>query len=313
MTCAAVVLVALSSAADQGTALRYRWTVGQEDRYRITQKTTANVSGLPDAAGQTMTIEQTMTQTMRMRVASVAADGTATVQQVFDAVQMAMTSPTATLSIDTAATDKPADPSSAAMWTVLSAMVGETVTLTLRPTGELLNVEGMTKIADKMTAALPGAFDPAIAALKTSMTDEAMKRTFSTAFAAFPERAVATGESWTNTFETAQPVVGTLSSTRTSTLSGLESAAGASMAKIAILVATKQTAEAQANPGGMTITMGDAKTDGVMLFDLTNGRLQQSTMTADLPMTMGVTGPDGQKATIQNNVHTVLTMELVAR
>ena len=50
-----------------------------------------------------------------------------------------------------------------------------------------------------------------------------------------------------------------------------------------------------------------------MTFDVTKGRLQRSTATADLPMTMAMTGPDGQAVTIQNNVHTVITMELVPR
>ena len=53
-----------------------------------------------------------------------------------------------------------------------------------------------------------------------------------------------------------QPVVGTLSTIRTSTLSGVETTGGAAMARIAIVVATKQSAEAPADRRPMKITHG---------------------------------------------------------
>src|SRR6478735_4265417 len=89
VACSVLVLAAAASAAAQGTTLQYRWTAGQEDRYRLTLKTVATMSGMP--GGGTQTVEQTMSQTTAMKVLSVAADGTATVQLTFEAVRMEMT------------------------------------------------------------------------------------------------------------------------------------------------------------------------------------------------------------------------------
>jgi hypothetical protein len=110
-------------------------------------------------------------------------------------------------------------------------------------------------------------------------------------------------------------MLGRLTSVRTSTLTAIDQAGGSPMARIAIAVAMKPVAEGQpaAAPPGLTIAMGESKAAGETLFDVANGRVQRSTVTSDVPMTMGMTGPDGQKVTMQNAVHTVMTFELVPR
>ncbi len=315
VTGTAVLLAAVVALAGQGTILRYKWAAGQDDRYRLTQKITATVSGLP--GGATQTIEQALTQVVRMQVTAVAADGTATVKLTFDSVRMEMATPNGTVIIDSAAKEKPSDPAGMAAYTTLSAMVGEAVTLTLRPSGDVQNVEGMTKIFDKITAVLPagGAADPMLASIKAGLSDEAMRQMFSQSLAAFPDRAIAPGESWTSTFEIPQPMIGRLTGTRTSTLTAIDSTGSSPMARIAVAVAMKPAAEGQpaAGPAGLSITMGESKATGETLFDVAKGQVQRSTVTSDVPMSMGMTGPDGQKVTMQNAVHTVMTFELVPR
>jgi len=71
MSCAAVLLLSLP-AAGQGTTLRYKWTAGQDDSYRLTQKTTATMSGVPGGGPESVVVEQTITQVMRFRVADIA-------------------------------------------------------------------------------------------------------------------------------------------------------------------------------------------------------------------------------------------------
>src|SRR4051794_13762671 len=314
MTCAAVLLLTLPAAA-QGTTLRYRWTAGQDDRYRLTQKTTATVSGVPGGGPESMVVEQTITQIMRLRVSEIAADGTATLQQTFESMRFEMTGPTGPILFDSSTKERPADPTMAGMADMLGATVGQTLTVVLRPNGEVVKVEGMDKVLDKMTASIPadGPMAAMANSLKAGFTDEAVRRMFSQSFAGFPAGPIAPGGTWSGTFEMTQPIIGTVSSVRTYTLSGIDSGAGAQTARIAVVSTSKQTAESAPNPIGMTVTMGEAKGSGETLFDVTNGRIQRSVVNSDMPMTMRMTGPDGQSATIQNNAHSTLTMELIPR
>jgi hypothetical protein len=311
----AVACAAVGLLAGQGTTLRYKWAAGQDDRYRLSQKITATVSGIPGGGSQT--IEQSLTQVMRMQVTAVAADGTATIKQTFESVRMEMATPNGMVVIDTDAKEKPSEPAAVAPFTTLTAMVGEAVTLTMRANGEVQNVEGMTRIFDKISAGLPagGAADPTFASMKAGLNDEAMRQMFSQSLASFPDRPIAPGESWTATVEIPQPMLGRLTSVRTSTLTAIDQAGGSPMARIAIAVAMKPVAEGQpaAAPPGLTIAMGESKAAGETLFDVAKGRVERSTVTSDVPMTMGMTGPDGQKVTMQNAVHTVMTFELVPR
>jgi hypothetical protein len=314
VACSVLVLGAAASAAGQGTTLRYRWSAGQEDRYRMTQKTVATISGMPGGGG-TQTVEQAMTQTTAMKVLSVAADGTATIQQTFEAVRMEMTTPAGTMVFDSAVKEAPADPMMAGLATLLTGMVGEVITVVLKPNGGVVKVEGMTRIFEKMSAAMPAdvATGPLIASLKSALSDEAMQRTFGQSFSAFPDAPVATGETWTTTSEIVQPVIGTVNTVRTSTLQAVETAGGSAMARIGIVVAVKQSAEAPAAGAPMKMTMGDAKGTGEITFDVTNGRMQRTTVDMDMPMTMAATMPDGEFMSIQNTVHTAMVMELLSR
>src|SRR6476646_2545989 len=74
----------------QAVTLRYNWKQGDVINYKSTVKTTRTMSGGP--AGQA-TFEQTMGQTLKVTVAAVGADGTATLRQEIVAVTLDMNSP----------------------------------------------------------------------------------------------------------------------------------------------------------------------------------------------------------------------------
>jgi len=313
LACAVLVLGEVSFAAGQGTTLQFRWAAGQENRYRLTQKTVATVSGIP--GGGTQTVEQTMIQTTALKVLAVAPDGNATIQQTFEALRMEMTTPAGPMVFDSAVKEQPSDPMMAGMAAMLTGMVGESITLVLKPNGDVVKVEGMARIIDKMAAGLPPEMssNPVMLSFKSSLSDDAMRRMFAQSFGTFPEKPIAIGDTWTGTAEVVQPVIGTLSTLRTSTLKAVDTTADSSMARIAIVVATKQSAEAPAAGSPMKITMGEAKGTGEMTFDVIKGRMTRSTVDIDLPMTMSMTGPDGQFVTLQNVVHSGIVMELVVR
>src|SRR6185503_10534986 len=106
----------------QTVTLRYKWNKGEEVRYRVTQQSTATVAGLPSGMGP-MNIDTTMTQVVRSVVKDVAADGSATIEHVYESIKMDIDSPMAKMAFDSANKDAAAD--SNQMNKTLGAMVGE--------------------------------------------------------------------------------------------------------------------------------------------------------------------------------------------
>jgi Family of unknown function (DUF6263) len=302
------VLVDSSSSYGQEATLRYRWVKGEEVRYRVSQQGTTTMSGLP-GAGE-MTVTQNSVQILRVSVDE-AGPESATLRMTFEAVRMEMTTPMTKVVFDSAA-DKPSDPLGMAM----AAMIGESITLVAAPTGHVTRVEGMSRILEKMTKTLPQSPGNAqvFGLLKTSMSDDMMSNMFSQGFAQFPDRAVKAGDSWSHEFNVSVPMVGTLSTTNTSTLKAIELSAGTSLARIATLVVMKQDANAAAAGfPGMTARLANGTAEGEVLFDITKGRVQRTSNNTDLPMSMSMTGPDGTQINAKSVTRTTMTMEIVEK
>ena len=304
----------MSSAYGQDAALRYRWVKGEEVRYRVSQQGTTTISGLP-GMGE-MTMDQSHVQVLRLTVEDVATDGSATLRQTFESVRMELNSPAGKAVFDSAAADKPTDPIAVAIGATMSAMIGESITVVLVPTGAVIKVEGMSRIFDKIMKTLPQ--DPTgaqvFSQLKGTMSDDAMRSMFEQGFATFPDHAVKAGETWTGQFRMSLPIIGTVTTTRTSTLQGVESSNGTSIARIATMFAMRQDAEASPpGPMGMTAKLADSKGEGEILFDIAKGRVQKTSSRSEMPVTLSMTGPNGSQINAQSLVRTTVTMELVEK
>jgi len=156
-TITAVVTAALIAgltgiASAQSVTLRYKWTKGEEVRYRVTQQTTATVSGLPSGLGN-MNVDTTMAQVVRSVVKDVAADGTATMEQVYESVRMDLNSPLARISVDSANKDAAADANP--MNAALGAMLGESFVIVVSPTGVVQKVEGLDWLMESVFKTIP--------------------------------------------------------------------------------------------------------------------------------------------------------------
>jgi len=98
-----LALAFCGAAADgfaQDVTLQYHWAAGDESRTRMTQQTSTAIPAgqLADAGGGS--IESTMTQVFRTLVEEVAADGSATLQQVIESVRVEMRLPSGTIQFD---------------------------------------------------------------------------------------------------------------------------------------------------------------------------------------------------------------------
>jgi hypothetical protein len=314
LTCVVAILVGVSSTYGQDATLRYRWTNGDEVRYRLSQQGSTTVTGLP-GVGE-MTTDQSSVQVIRLTVEDIATDGSSTLRQTFESMRMEVNTPAGKAVFDSAAADTPIDPIAAAMGMTMSAMIGESITIVLLPTGAVSRVEGMSRILDKIMKTLPQ--NPAVAQtigqLQGMMGDDAMRSLFEQSFMKFPDRAVKAGETWTGQFKMSNPMFGALTTTLTSTLQGVEASNGASIARITATIAMAQ--DAQASPTGLpglTAKLADSRGEGEILFDITKGRLQKSSFKTEMPVTMSMTSPAGGDINSQMLVRNTVTMEIVEK
>jgi hypothetical protein len=311
-TTTAVVTVALIAgltglASAQSVTLRYKWTTGEEIKSRLTQQTTATISGLPNAVGG-MNVDTTMALVVRSVVKDVAADGTLTMEQVCESIRMDMNSPMARTAFDSANKDAAADANP--MNAALGAMIGESFVIVVSPAGVVQKVEGLDALMDKLSRTLPQNATSAAAmqAMRSSFSDESMKQTFSQSFARLPDRAVSIGESWTGESTTAIPVFGKATTTTTFTLTGVEG----QIARIATKLNLKfDPMQAATSPAGMSVKVGESSGEGELLFDVAKGRHQRSTMRLTTSFSMSAPGPGGAATNMETVSTSVITVETV--
>jgi hypothetical protein len=307
----AVLFTASITAFQTGVTLRYRWTKGETLRYRMTQESSTAVSGLPDGIGDT-TVDQTMTQVFRVVVEDVAADGTTTVQQTLESFRMEMNTPMGKTTYDSASADTAENPSTASYKRIFSAIVGEPFTLVLSPTGSILKLEGFSRIREKMFSALPqDAAGVAVAnALKATFNDD--DQTIGHWFLPFSDRAVKVGDTWNTQATGGVAMFGSFTTSMAATLKAIEGIGADQVARIATQMTIKRDpTESAKNPMGLSMQIGDSTGEGEILFDITKGRLLQSTTRRTMPMTMSGPGPDGTPMTMKSNVKSATTVELI--
>src|SRR5215831_641145 len=130
------LVVAAAGQAQAQTILRYQWTQGEAVTYKTTLKTSSTMSGMPGMGD--VTLEQTMTQRIKLLPAAIGADGTATLQQTIEAVSVEMNTPMGKIAYDSA---DPAsagqDEGAAALGKLFGSIVGATLSVTMASNGAI--------------------------------------------------------------------------------------------------------------------------------------------------------------------------------
>lgn len=312
MLAIAVALVADgSSALGQDATLRYKWVKGDQVRYRTTQRSSTTMSGVP-GLGE-LTIDQTLVQVVRMAVEDVAADGGITLRQTFESVRLEQSSPTGTIVFDSTVASTPADQGAAVMATMMSAMIGESVTIEIAPSGRVNTVQGMSRILEKAMKTLPASPATTLAfnQIKGSMSDDVVRGLVEQGFATFSDRQVKAGDTWTSQSELINPILGKVTAARTFTLTSLDSRDGTSVARLAVTIAIKQVEPSTAGPLGIGAKVGDSESAGEIVFDITKGRVQQTSFKSETPLNMSLPQPGADPIDIKGLSRTALTMEIV--
>jgi Family of unknown function (DUF6263) len=320
---ALVVLVLLSVAAAgadaQTVTLRYRWTKGESRLYRVTTQTDSTITGMPGQNGAPsgpVTTSQTVTQTFRFTADEVAPDGSVTLRQTFQSVRMESTNPMGKMIVDSTIADPGTDPATQGMRQVLDAMVGESVVIAMAPDGTVRSIDGGTALADKImkVAAADPVARQAVQAIRGQLSEAALRTTIEQTFPKLSSPPVKPGDTWTGQLVIGTPGIGRITGRSTFTLRAVEGGPEAPVARISIgLVLRQDVVPPPSGPAGLVVTLGAAKGEGEILFDVSKGQLQRSTMRSDMPSTATMTGPDGGVLTMANKTTIVMTMAPVEK
>ncbi len=306
-------------AAAQETVMKYKWTKGQVVHYRVTKETKMKMSGIPGSddieGGQLQVL------TERLEVTGVdASDGAATVQATFVALKMDSNQPgMPKASYDSANPDAGAAGPSNPIVSLMSGMVGESVTFVILPDGTVRKVDGVDKVWDTMSKGMKGGGPQAsmiVQGMKENFTEEGMKRQLEQGFKAIPEKAVKPGETWATSTTQPLSMMGKMSVNGTNTFKGVETVDGKKLARIGLVMTMDLLPPKEGDPVNpmlamMKPTMKDAKGDGASLFDVGLGQLQSTTMTMTMPVEMSMTGPDGKSMNLKQNITNKVTVERV--
>jgi hypothetical protein len=314
---AVLTVLMVCPASAQEASLRYRWNAGDELRYRFTMQTTTTLTGSPMGD---LTTQLAMTQTLSTTVEDVAPDGSATLRLAFLTFRMEISSPLGSKVFDSANpadTDASPDNSPDRMLSnIVSALAGASIVVQSSPNGMVRKVEGLAQIFDRMVASLPrdAATAASVAALKDSMTDEAIGRQLSQGLAQLPDQPVKAGDSWTRQFDMSNPIIGGRIGSTTFTLQALESSGASTVARLSLKTAMTLNADKQSSAlAPLKIRFDEGAGEGEQLFDVTRGRLLRSTLRMTTPMTMEGPAPDGSRLSLKSVSKVTTTMELLEK
>jgi hypothetical protein len=254
-----------------------------------------------------MDLDTTIVYVVRSVVQDVAADGTATMEQVFESIRMDMKSPSFRTTYDSANKDAAAG---ASPMNMIGAMIGEAFVIVVSPTGVVQRVEGVDRLMEKLFKA--SSQNPAAAAamqaMRSGFSDESMKQMLSQGFPRFPDRAVKVGESWSGESTADYPLLGKMTTITTLTLTGVRG----QIANIATKLNQKvDPAQPAANPFGMTMKVGQSSGEGELLFDIAKGLQQRSTTRVTMSFSMSVPGAGGAAMNTENVSKSVISVEIV--
>ena len=310
---AALLLTAIAVAAPalaQTVELRYKWKQGDVISYRTVVRTTSSSTGGPRGPE---TFEQTLSQTVKLTVAAVDVDGTATLRQSIEAVSMDVATPAGKIAYDSTKPVPADDPRVQSMARTLGAMVGEAISVTMTTTGAVRRIDGGARVAEKLIGNLPR--DPMSGGLaqniKAMLSEDALRSSLEQSFARLPAQPVKAGDTWTSEQSVGADATGKIVGKSTFTLKAVEGTGDAAAARIAVSLALHQENVPSAGASAVMKLGAGSKGEGEVLFDIGRGRITTNAMRTDMPSTVTMRGPEGGPITLQNNSKTSMTMEIV--
>lgn len=281
---ASLLAAAGRAAAEDGLLLQWKWQKGAILHYRMTQEQHQEMHG-----PQSMTMSQKQVMLVAQEVKDVTPEGKAIVASTYEAVMLNIDQGVLKIDYDSR---KPEDRPKAENLAVrgLAALVGETITYEVDPSGKVGKVEGCDRLMEKAIAGLPeGPQSAAVAAqLRSSFGDAAMRRQLEAALRVLPEKPVARGGTWTQDREQPMAMFGTMKVHTDYDLAGVEPAGAEECAKIGMKCTFAIEPPGEETAGqGIKLALTSGSGTGTILFGREKGRLVRQVL--DIVMDMVIT------------------------
>lgn len=263
---------AVASGQD-ATLMRWRFQPGETFQYQIEQTTKQTMN----TGGQTIEMDMSMVIDMSWKVDDVDSEGAATVKQAFERMRVSMAGSGMQADYDT---EKRQDinPALAGLAKLFDEFVGVEVMVKMDPRGEVLD----TEIDPKLIEALQRAGGGPMGAMFTEEGIEEMI-TSSTTMAVLPREAVKPGDTWKDSKELVDQMLGKLALEVNSKFRGFEQRDDREVAVIEFSVDFSK-AELPEDLGGVKLDIKDQKMSGSFYFDPQLGKMTGSEAKSEMSL-----------------------------
>lgn len=240
---AAIALLSVASAQAE-SQLRWKFKEGQTINYVLNR----GVEGKLNLTGSDINFQMGMAFDVTWKVKSVAADGTADVDQTVDRIQIKMSSPLGgDMVYDSQNPTPPAGPVWAQMSPMIDGMLGQTFGMKISSLGKVTDIALPEKLAEVFKKQQAGGNRQAGFGIGGgAFSERGIKELIEKSVLPLPEAAPANDVTWKQHFENQMRGMGTQMSDTTFTSSGNEKLDGKDVVKIAAV--TELTFEPVENP-----------------------------------------------------------------
>ncbi len=170
-----------SSPKPRGEKITLQLNLEKGDTKRLTYDIDMDISG--KEKGKRMEMKMQMGLEMGVQVDDVAEDGVHTLTMTYDRLKMKMSGGPMSLDYDSKKPGGSGNPATE----IFEAMLGQSLTLKVKPDGTTVELSGVDELADKMAGSLPPGAGP-----QARQQLESMKQSFDQMMATYPKCSVST-------------------------------------------------------------------------------------------------------------------------
>lgn len=267
--------------------LKLKWPVGEriEQEMDMTMKSETSIPGQPAPMKQ----DTTMGQTYGLTVLQATPDGGHEVEMEFLSARMSSKMGDKTM-LDYDSSKKTAADKANPVAEMFGKIVGSKIRFFLDATNTVERIEGV----DDMISRLSAGMQPAAMAPLKSMFSEGYFKQMMSANRFLPSQAVQPGDTWPVQIEMPLGIMGTMLMHYDFTFVKWETHGKRNCARLEFSGTIQTKPDANAKPGGMSISIQDGNTTGVSWFDTELGITIDTSMNQDMQMVIQL--PQNPKA-----------------
>ncbi|MCA9034407.1 MAG: hypothetical protein KDA91_04710 [Planctomycetaceae bacterium] len=260
--------------------LRWKLKTGESLKYIVRQSIQQEMT----IAGNKQSSLMQQTMDMGWDVVDVGSTGDATVKQSMRRIQMKMNAGAVAVEFDTSSTQVPDSPTARIMADVFRKIIDAEFVVTMRPSGEIKNVEVPKGLLESITSGLGP---------NPLFTEDTLRQTMQKTTVTLPEKTIKAGESWDSSHSMDMPL-GSMKIDAKLTYEGKDPKTG--LARISV-VPTVSFSPKENSPAQIEVMKSEGK--GQVLFDSVQGRIIQSDLNLTLELRISQAGQVVNQTVVQ--------------